>query len=189
MLSSSPTHRSRSRLPRRLSIAFTPIAPEDFLEFRAPRVDQVDQPLRADVGIEAPRERRVLGGDAPRAPPGVAPLAERAAQRQQRRRAERHRVRAQRDRLRRIRRSTGCRPPRSAETWLRMPFVPQLLIDHRERDLDRDAEVVADHRRRRPGAAAETVEVDDVRARPGRCRWQSPRRCARPRSSRDTGFS
>ena len=63
-------------------------------------------------------------------------------------------------------------PPTTTETSITDALIAQALIDSGERQLDRDADVVADAGRRRAGAAAEAVDGDDVRTRCGQCRWR-----------------
>ena len=56
-----------------------PHAPEDLFHLVAPGMDQIDQFLRTDFRVEPFGEVSIIGGDTPRAFPGIATLAEGAA--------------------------------------------------------------------------------------------------------------
>ncbi len=158
---SSPTARRRSRLPRSDSTALTPSAPRISCSSWLHAWTRFDEPLGAPLGVDAARELGLLRREAPRAAAGVTALAEVAAERHERRRADGDDVGAERDRLGHVGRGAD-RAGRDDRCLVADALVAQALVDDGDRDLDRDADVVADDRRRRTGAAPEAVEVDVV---------------------------
>ena len=122
-----------------------------------PRGDKIHKALIADVRVEALHKVGTLGCDAPVALAGLAASAQMAAERQKCRRADVARICTERDGLDNI--GAGANGAADNERNLVADaFIAQALIDRCEGKLNRDADVIADARRRRARAAAETVD-------------------------------
>ena len=132
-------------------------AAHHFLELVIPCSEQVDETLGADIRIQALDQLRTLGCNAPVALAGLAGAAQVAAHCQQSRGADIACVRAERDSLEQI----GGVADGAADNDRNLitdALITQALINSSQRQLDRDADVIADAGRSCAGAAAVAVD-------------------------------
>ena len=138
-------------------------AAHHFLNLVLPRGDKIHKALVADVRVKALHKVGALGCDAPVALAGLAASAQMAAERQKCRRADVASICTERDGLDNI--GAGANGAADNErNRVADAFIAQALIDRCEGKFNRDADVIADARRRCARAAAEAVDGDDVRA-------------------------
>ena len=130
-----------------------------------PRAHQVDHALGADLGVQAFDEVGALRGDAPVAFAARAALALVAAQGDERRRGDVDRVGAQRDRAHDVGGAADGAARDHAHRGAE-PLLAQPVVDGGQGELDGDAHVVADALGRGTRSSAESVDRDDVGARP-----------------------
>ena len=138
-------------------------ASHHLLQLVRPGMDEVDEPLVADLGIETLDELGTLRRNAPVALAAVAGAAEVTPERQKRRRADIAGIRAQCDRLDEVGRGADGARDHEGDV-VADALLTQAGVDRGERKFDGDAHVVADAGGRRARAAAEAVQRNDVRA-------------------------
>ena len=126
-------------------------------------MDEVDEPLVADVGIEALDKLGTLRHNAPVALAAVAGAAEVTPERQKRRRTDIAGVCAQCDRLDEVGRGADGARDHEGDV-VADALLTQAGVDRGERKFDGDAHVVADAGGRSARATAEAVQRDDIRA-------------------------
>ena len=119
--------------------------------------------------IEPAGEVFPLRGDSPVALAGIAVSTHVTAQRNQRGGSDVNRVGAQRNRLDDVG-GTANRPGRDKGNLLSNPFVSQPLVNNRQRQFNRDSDVVSNASRGGAGASAKAVDDNRVCARPRRSR-------------------
>ena len=135
---------------------------EDIFKFDAPAAEQISRPTRAYFRINALGQPEVGGANAPGALAGVALLADMAAQRDESGGADVNGVSAEGDSLSDIAAATDA--SRDNERSL-MPdaLLPQTTVHRGERQLNGDANVIADYLGRGAGCPAQSVDNHDIR--------------------------
>ena len=131
-----------------------------------PRGKQADQSFRADLRVQPRGQFRPLCRDSPAAAAALAGAAKMTAHGQKGGSRDTTGIRAERDSLDYVR--GGANAAAGDDGYpISDAFIAQPLVHSRQRQFNRNADIVANACRRRAGAAAKTVDGDDIRAAAG----------------------